>query len=497
MAEKMQTPVLDRSEDPARYQPLSLLAVAAVLVSGVLALVIVVLTGAGLYCRKPILEPVLILLALGGAILALAARWHIANSEGTRAGTGLAKAALWISVIGGLCYGAYFGGNYFAIRNQANEVALKYWFEPLKDGKHEEAYYYTIDPAQRQNMTPRDVAARFGDNLQKFRQQELIGVLDRAKQEAQIEPRGMESWSKESVGYIVNLKYLVTTREGEFDVLLSLVGSDSKELQRREWFIQKSRELIQGRRLTTYGRLLIETQINADQFIREWLASKAASGREEERYLDTLPISPDQRRGRLSSDNLRMMISRSLLCAAQPSCGVAQAMVGAEFFGPEAVDQSLYFPNGQTLAKQIIIPEQTKDGLSEEFKTKIWPHLLDERVMSIPRSMAESDIPTTLEINADEIRVSVAVGFQFSMPSPFQYKGRLFVTTRDPALLKKVKELQSAPWPAPVVVDQSASVLAGLEPNWYVSEIRIDPTPVMDPRMQRMMGGAPGAGGGP
>src|SRR6516165_4133448 len=138
MADKMQSPVLDRSEDTARYQPLSLLAVAAVLVAGVLTVVIVLLTAAGLYSRKPVLEPVLILMAVGSVILALAARWHIANSEGTRAGQGLAKIALWLSVICGLCYGAYFGGNYFAIRKQASDMAVKNWFEPLKEGKFDE-----------------------------------------------------------------------------------------------------------------------------------------------------------------------------------------------------------------------------------------------------------------------------------------------------------------------------------------------------------------------
>src|SRR5262249_47832262 len=126
MADKTHTPVLDRPEDTARYQPLSLLAVAAILAAALLTIVVVLLTAAGLYSRKPVLEPVLILLAVGGVILALAARWHIAYSEGTRAGIGLAKVALWMSLICGLCYGAYFGGNMLAIRKQASDNAMKH-----------------------------------------------------------------------------------------------------------------------------------------------------------------------------------------------------------------------------------------------------------------------------------------------------------------------------------------------------------------------------------
>jgi hypothetical protein len=499
MAEKIQTPVLDRSEDPVRYQPLSLLAVAAILASGLLTAVVVVLTAAGLYSRKPILEPFLIVLSVGGVILALASRWHISNSEGTRAGLGLTKIALWMSLICGLCYGAYFGGNYFAIRKQANDIAMKYWFEPLKEGKVDEAYFYTIDPVQRQNSTPRDVAARFGDNLDRFRQQELILLLDRARQDAQVEPRGIRSWNKETVGYVVNLNYLVTTREGEYDVVLTLIGSDNKDLQRREWFVQKGRETVQGRRLTTYGRLLMELQMDGDRFMRDWLGGKSVAGREEERYLDTLPIAPELRRRKLSDDNLRAAISRSLICGAQPSCGVAQALVMVEY-QVEGVDRSLYFPTTAVLAKQIITLEKTREAPSEEFKVQVLPTLLQERVMSLPRSVSEMEVPTSVEINSDEIRLSLPVNFQMPM-SPYQYKGRLFVSTRDPALLSKIRELQAAPWPAPMVADSSPSVLAAYQPNWFVSEIRVDPTPMVDPRAEKMMRGmqqgGPGPGSGP
>jgi hypothetical protein len=493
MADKMQTPVLDRSEDTARYQPLSLLAVAAILAAGLLAVIVVLLTAAGLYSRKPVLEPILILFAVGAALLALAARWHIANSEGTRAGLGLAKLALWISVICGLCYGAYFGGNYFAIRKQANDMAINNWFEPLKEGKLDEAYFYTIDPVQRQNLSVRDVSSRFGENLQKFRQQELVLLLNRARGEAQIEPRGVRGWSKESAGYVVLLNYLLSTREGEFDILLTVIGSDSKDLQRREWYVQKSREPVQGRRLTTYGRLLMELQIDAERFMRDWVTVKMASGREEERYLDTLPITPQQRRQRWNDDFSRIIVSRSLGCGGHPSCGAAQALLAAEYFTAD-VDRLLYVPTGDALVKQIITLEKTKDPPTEEFKSQTLARLLQEKVISMPRNLGEMEVPTTLEFNADEIRISLPVFFQMPMPNPTQYKGRMFVSTRNPELLKKMHDLQTAPWPAPMVFDTSPSVLSSFQVNWYLSEIRVDPTPTMDPRMQRMMGQMPPGG---
>jgi hypothetical protein len=488
MADKMQTPVLDRAEDTARYQPLSLLAVAAVLASGILTVIIVLLTAAGLYSRKPVLEPFLILLAVGGVILALAARWHIANSEGTRAGLRLTKIALWMSVICGLCYGAYFGGNYFAIRQQANDIVMKNWFEPLKEGKIDEAYFYTIDPVQRQNISSRDVSGRFAEGVQKFRSQELVLLLDRARQDARIEPRGVQSWSKETVGYVVNLNYLVTTREGEFDVVLSVIGSDSKDLQRREWYVQKTREQVQGRRLTTYGRLVMELQLDADRFMRDWLMAKAAAGREEERYLDTVPISPEQRRLKLKEDSVRLMLSRIMVCGAQTPCGLSQAMLALQFFGVDAVDRLLYFPNGAALAKQIVTLEKAGDAPSQDFKNQVMPKFLQDNALTLPRIMAELQVPTVLEINSNEIRVSLPVLLQMPLPTPYQYKGRIFVSTKDSALLKKVQELQSAPWPAPIVVDTSATVLGDFQVNWYISEVHLDPTPQVDARMEKMMG---------
>src|SRR5262249_6249311 len=152
--------------------------------------------------------------------------------------------------------------------------AMRHWFEPLKEGKLDEAYFYTIDPVMRKNSSPRDASTRFGDSVQKLRQQELILALDRARQEAIIEPRGVRTWSRETAGYVVSLNYLVTTREGEFDVVVILIGTDSKELQGREWYVQKSRDMVRDRRLTTYGRMLVELQIDAERFLREWVTIK-------------------------------------------------------------------------------------------------------------------------------------------------------------------------------------------------------------------------------
>ncbi|HEV3143996.1 MAG TPA: hypothetical protein VGZ47_08950 [Gemmataceae bacterium] len=497
MSDKLQTPVLDRPEDPARYQPLSLLAVAAILTATLFTVFILLFTVAGLYSRKPVLEPVLILVAVGGVILALAARWHIANSEGTRAGTKLTKVALWMCLICGLCYGAYFGGNYFAIRKQASDNAQKYWFEPLKEGKVDEAFFYTIDPVQRKNSSVRDVSNRFGDSVERFHQQELVLILDRARQEAQIEPRGVRNWSKETAGYVVSLNYLIRTREGEFEAVITLIGADNKELAGREWYVQKGRDLVQVRRPTTFGRMVTELQLDADRFMREWIMMKAMPGREEERYLDTVPVSPEQRRQRLRDDSVWMALRRSMACGPQPSCGLSQALALAEFFGADPVDRSLYFPVGTALAKQIVIAEKTKDAQSDEYKEQMLSQLFQSAGMSLPRSLRDSEVPTSLELTPQEIRVSLPVMFQMPMPKPVQFKGRVFVSTKEPALLKKIQELQSAPWLAPVVMDTSpGSVLAGMQPNWHISEVRVDFTPQMDPRMEKMLN-RPGGPGGP
>jgi hypothetical protein len=145
--------VVDRNEDSADYKPLALLSVAAFAVSVIFTTIVVILTAVGLVTRRPVLESWLIPLAFSGVLLAIAARWQIHLSEGTRDGRRLTNIAWWLSLLGGAVYAAYYFGNVAAIQSQARRFVSEAFLNKLKDGKIEEAYIATIEPGLRKGMT--------------------------------------------------------------------------------------------------------------------------------------------------------------------------------------------------------------------------------------------------------------------------------------------------------------------------------------------------------
>ena len=85
MAELTPIPAAQRPSDPA-YQPVSGYAVAAAITAGVFAVILVVLVAIGLWSRRTPLSLELLVLPIAGFVLAIVARSHIRNSEGTRTG---------------------------------------------------------------------------------------------------------------------------------------------------------------------------------------------------------------------------------------------------------------------------------------------------------------------------------------------------------------------------------------------------------------------------
>src|SRR5438045_2399125 len=83
-----------------KYRPLSGVAIASVIVSGLFALLLVVFALGSLTRGEPLLLPLwMMLLPVAGLALALLGRWHIFRSEDTRAGLGLVRWGVWLSLI--------------------------------------------------------------------------------------------------------------------------------------------------------------------------------------------------------------------------------------------------------------------------------------------------------------------------------------------------------------------------------------------------------------
>src|SRR5262245_13536477 len=109
------------SGEPLTYKPLSGLALAGFAAGALFALLVLASTAVGLVKGVPFFFPLwTLLLAAAGVVLSLLGQGQIKNSEGTRAGLGLARAGLWLSVFAGLGYFAYYSVTGLALTSQAD-----------------------------------------------------------------------------------------------------------------------------------------------------------------------------------------------------------------------------------------------------------------------------------------------------------------------------------------------------------------------------------------
>ncbi len=147
MVQPMQA-MTNRDQDLGNYKPLAVMAVVAFVAAAFFVGLVVILTLVGLVSRKPVLEAWLIGFAIIGVLMSIAARWQIRISEGTRAGEKLAKWALWLSVIGGCIYVAYYGGSVMSIRSQADRFVQDAWLNALKSNDSDNGFLLTVEPTR-------------------------------------------------------------------------------------------------------------------------------------------------------------------------------------------------------------------------------------------------------------------------------------------------------------------------------------------------------------
>jgi hypothetical protein len=214
-------------------------------------------------------------LAAVGLALSLAARWQIRRSESTRAGLMLANAGLWVSLLFGLGYGAYYAGTEAALRKQA-EAAADQWFGLLVGGKPEEAFRLTLPPAQQRGVpeNAEDIRRRFGaTELALFLRSDLPRMCRSWPDKVKVRTVGVREWEVKPTGFQVDLNYEVRTPEGQYDVVISTVGTDDPAGGGRDWQVMFQRSGIRdtGRRLTKLGRLCLELQARVQRnFLPEW-----------------------------------------------------------------------------------------------------------------------------------------------------------------------------------------------------------------------------------
>jgi hypothetical protein len=490
----------DTSADSVRYQPMSLFSVLAIVAAGLYTVLVLILTIVGLYTRKPVLELWLVLFAGIGIITAIAARWQISNSEGTLAGRKMANWALVISILVGCVYVAYYAGNILAIRNQANSFVQDTWLKALQDRKFEEAFFYALPPPDRQGMRPNAVVARFSDQIYVFRNLEFCHIFDEARGEVAIEPLGVRDLNQTPDGYVATLQYRLNTRAGEYDLAIGAIGMEGKELKGREWAVRRGAPFIQKRMMTPYGRLVFETQMDAERAIGDWLGTRINVTMQPEAlaHLDTLPLPREQREKRYLEFVSRGLVVDCLAAGSTPAGGLASAVMLGAHIGDNPINRHIYLADAEDSWSKLVIIDTSKQDVPENEQQEMKARAL--RLGTIRPKGENIEVGSKLEIEKDSARVAKKGLMNFPPPLNTTLRAHIVAGCLDQKLIARLNELKSAPWDpkAPIQPDNEPSLLLGYKPDWYIAKVIVLPGKVQSPDagrsgpagMQQMQPGA-------
>ncbi|HLN33085.1 MAG TPA: hypothetical protein VK395_35470 [Gemmataceae bacterium] len=368
MAEPFTYPEQHVSE-PVVYRRISGFAIAGFVLTVIYILSLGVASFASFRSRAPLLLSYWAqAVPLIAAILSMVGLVLIRRSQGILAGAALAMTGLWLSVLFGLGYTAYFVATRFAIINQANQFTLK-WFDKLKDGKFGPAFMDTRDPSYRQRVNPDDEAAISSQfpgalgapreagprkTVDMFREMQIPRILGQGGKDVRVETKGVMEWEYKNGRYAVQRAYVVDTLEGTFNLEVTAICSDSQQRDTgREWMIEiaPAKTVLKPGVQTELGKQIQEFIRPSGAFIQNWIIN-LRRGQAESAYLDTREASErDNLRAELIALGLSNLLARSSAvgspCAALANGAVLRAQ-------RELVDRSRLpdyqkFRNGEML----------------------------------------------------------------------------------------------------------------------------------------------------
>jgi hypothetical protein len=303
MADSLKPPVSDQLD----YKPLAPLALAGFLISCVYVAVLAIAVLVAFSQGKPLIFASWTLaVPFVSAALCYVAIRQIRAADDTRAGLGLARKGLTFSLLAGIAYTSYWLATDFAISTQASQFADK-WFEKIKAGDIDAAYLDFLPPGDRQTIDPHNrdhLEARFNRSdggamrgaLTSFRRQDLVRLVSFDPANTHFRLQNIVSWEPYEGGYLVRPHYVVSGPEGDFDLELSLHGTESphKEFTGRQWRIRGEQTRFGARRLTPVGEQTFRARKSGREFFESWV-QKYMRADSFEAFLDTRP--PAERDG--------------------------------------------------------------------------------------------------------------------------------------------------------------------------------------------------------
>jgi hypothetical protein len=309
------------------YRPLSGYALVGFALSAFFAVLVMVSTGVALSQGVPFFFPFwVILLAVARLIVSLLGQQQIRNSEGTRAGLGMARAGIWLSIFAGLGYFAYYYVTGLALTSQANAFLLAAdgpssgFFPRLEKAAHDPvemrtAYLFTLPATHRGGVKPDDAAgmAQVHDQpskdggpgkLSSFQRSMLVrafgpGVAGKVT----VEPLGVQFWGFESGSYKVARNYRLRSPEVEMEFLLPVQSSEGESAgQMRQWFVAFNQVQLDKdkRKFTPLAKGIHVLRVQGLAKVLDWVSrlnqgQTSAAFEPAETNWDRLIAAPDQR----------------------------------------------------------------------------------------------------------------------------------------------------------------------------------------------------------
>jgi hypothetical protein len=305
----------EQKEPEQAYAALSITALIGFGIGTLYAIIVVPMAVIAFFSGKPLLfTGWSILVPMLAVLLCMIALVRIRRSEGTLAGRALARWGLMLSLFVGLCYHAYIAAVYFAVRQQARQSA-EAWLDRLSNRDITSAAIAVLPPVQQGGVEQlEDESERIHqlnlllseggggprnpmpvNMMERFRQHKLVRLLFQAgPDEVQLLSKGVKSWSYTKAGYEVSFTYAITTPDGEFEAVVTLLGSEApdNEYPGRKWQVVMHKTNLNEQDASLHptrtGQAFMQLAREGQVFLGAW-QENMAPGTRAESFLMTLP----------------------------------------------------------------------------------------------------------------------------------------------------------------------------------------------------------------
>lgn len=282
MNNSLRTAPPPRPSETGPYKPISVLAVAALIVAILNALLLIGFAIAAFASKKAFLSWSIVLLSLVAVALSIMAKLQLSRSQGTRAGKKIADAALLLSLVFGLGYSAYWFAIDFSIRKQGQELADRF-LKLLGDGEPERAFMLTKEPLVQKSMPddPDTIRRRFGNtDLNQFNRSEVPRLFRAWHSRVKWDFEGAKPFEETALGFQCELNYVIRVPEGAFPVGVTVVAIDDPDTGVRDWQVAFGNTGVRGslRQFTTLGKLIVDLQYRSFLFLKGWHAEFLSAG---------------------------------------------------------------------------------------------------------------------------------------------------------------------------------------------------------------------------